>query len=313
MATNDTTLTAQDVAGLLRIAKNTVYELVKRGELNHYKVGRKMRFTKADVDRYISDSRRGAGQESKTEKFIQATQVATESSFIVCGQDAILDVLTGHLSRRSKPDRTALRSYIGSYKGLMALYHGEVQAATSHLWDGDSGVYNVPFVRRLLPGIPAVIIHLTSRIQGYYVATGNPKGLKDWEDLRRTDLTLVNREKGAGSRVLLDEHLRLMNIKSRDVVGYGHEELSHLSVAGAVGRNEADFGIGDSKAARQVDGVDFIPLQVEQYDLVLKKEDMELPIVLAIMEILKSNDFRAQFQFMHGYDIKGMGDVIAET
>ena len=311
MINEQTTLTAEDVAGLLRIAKNTVYELVKRGELNHYKVGRKMRFTKTDVDKYISDSRKGASQEPKPDRIFP--NAAQETGFIICGQDAILDVLSGHLSRRAKPDRPALRSYIGSYKGLVALYHGEVHAATSHLWDGDSGQYNAPFVRRLLPGIPAVLIHLAERVQGFYVPTSNPKGLKGWEDLRRQDLTLVNREKGAGSRVLLDERLRLMGLKAKDLSGYEHEEPSHLSVASSVGRGEADFGIGDSKAARQVDGVDFVPLQSEQYDLVLKKEDIDLPITRAMLEILRSPEFKAQFQNMLGYEIKGIGEIVAET
>jgi putative molybdopterin biosynthesis protein len=309
-----TTLTAEDVAGLLRIAKNTVYELVKRGELNHYKVGRKMRFTRTDVDQYISDSRRGPVQEARPDKAPSSAPSQAEPGFIICGQDSILDVLTGHLGRRMVPDRpTALRSYIGSYKGLTALYNGEVHAATAHLWDGDSGLYNTPFVRRLLPGIPAAIIHLTGRIQGFYVASGNPKGLSGWDDLKRSDLTLINREKGAGSRVLLDERLRLMGVRSRSLPGYDREELSHLSVAGSVGRGEGDYGVGDFKAARQVDGVDFIPLQNEQYDLVVKKEDFDLPIVRAIVEILKSPEFRAQFQYMPGYDIRGMGDVVAET
>lgn len=310
---DQTTLTAEDVAALLRIAKNTVYELVKRGELNHYKVGRKMRFTRIDVDKYISDSRRGSNREPGPERVIPAGAPLTEPGFILCGQDSILDVLTGHLSRRPKPERPALRSYIGSYKGLVALYHGEVHAATAHLWDGDSGQYNTPFVRRLLPGIPSVLIHLTGRVQGFYVAEGNPKGLKGWEDLKRQDLTIVNREKGAGSRVLLDERLRLMNLHHKELPGYHHEEPSHLSVAGSVSRGEGDFGVGDSKAARQVDGIDFIPLQNEQYDLVLKKEDLEQPIAKAILEILRSPEFRAQFQNMPGYDIKGMGEVVAET
>jgi putative molybdopterin biosynthesis protein len=301
------------VADLLRIAKNTVYELVKRGELNHYNVGRKMRFTKSDVDRYISDSRRSTGgREHEPQPNPQAVSPTTEAGFIICGQDPLLDVLTGYLSQRTAPDRPALRSYIGSYRGLVALYHGEVQAATSHLWDGESGIYNVPFVRRLLPGQSTILIHLTARTQGFYVASGNPKGLKDWEDLRRSDLKIVNREKGAGSRVLLDERLKLMNIESTDLKGYNREELSHLSVASAVGRGEGDFGVGDSKAARQVSGLDFIPLQEERYDLVVRRQDMGLPIVKAIFEILKSTEFRSQFQHMYGYNIKGMGEVVAE-
>jgi putative molybdopterin biosynthesis protein len=310
--TEQTALTAQDVADLLRIAKNTVYELVKRGELNHYKVGRKMRFTQSDVDIYIANSRVGTPTEVKPERAPALTQTE-QADFIICGQDAILDVLTGQLSRQSHLDRKALRSYIGSYKGLVALYHGEVHAATVHLWDGDSGQYNVPFVRRLIPGIPAVVIHLTERVQGFYVAFGNPRGIKGWEDLRRSDVTIVNREKGAGSRVLLDEHIRLMGLKTKQLSGYLREEPSHLSVAGAVGRGEADLGVGDLKAASQVEGVDFIPLQNEQYDLVIKREDLDLPVVKSLMEILRSQQFRDQFQNMRGYDIKGIGEIIAET
>ncbi|MDR3134881.1 MAG: helix-turn-helix transcriptional regulator [Deltaproteobacteria bacterium] len=307
-----TTLTAQDVAKVLRVAKNTVYELVKRGELNHYKVGRKMRFARSDVERYINESRQVQTHDTRLEK-AQKTTTKSESGFIISGQDALLDVLTGFLGRRGTLETQALRSYVGSYKGLVSLYHGDVQAATAHLWDGDSGKYNIPFVRRLLPGIPAMVIHLTGRVQGFYVASGNPKGIKAWSDLRRPDLAIVNREKGAGSRVLLDEHLRLLGLRGRNIVGYEREELSHLSVAGAVGRGEADLGVGDLKAASQVDGVDFLALQNEQYDLVIKKDDLESAMVLSILDILRSKEFQSQFQFMKGYDIKGMGNIIAET
>ncbi|MDR1297953.1 MAG: helix-turn-helix transcriptional regulator [Deltaproteobacteria bacterium] len=310
--TEQTTLTAQDVADLLRIAKNTVYELVKRGELNHYKVGRKMRFSRSDVERYISESRKGVSPEPRRDSPAGRRQ-AGEGGFIICGQDALLDVLTGFLSRRVSVDRPALRSYVGSYRGLVNLYHGEVQAATAHLWDGDTGQYNVPFVRRLLPGVPAVIVHLTSRVQGFYVPAGNPKGIKAWSDLKRSDLTIVNREKGAGSRVLLDEHLRQMGVRGGQILGYHREELSHLSVAGVVGRGEADLGVGDLKAASQVEGVDFLALQNEQYDLIFKQEDMDQPVVQAIIDIIRSKDFQAQFQHMRGYDVKGMGNIVAET
>jgi putative molybdopterin biosynthesis protein len=304
-------LTAQEVAGLLRIAKNTVYELVKRGELNYYKVGRKMRFTRSDVDEYIADSRRGRVHEARIEA-APSHGVSTDSGFIITGQDPMLDVLTGHLARRANVDRQALRSYTGSYEGLIALYRSDVHAATAHLWDGDSGQYNVPYVRRLLPGVPCLVIHLTGRIQGLFVACGNPKGVKGWEDFRRDDLRMVNREKGAGSRVLLDEHLRLMKVRGRDIEGYGREEPSHLSVAGVVGRGEADLGVGDFKAAGQVAGVDFLPLQNEQYDLIIKKDDFGLSIVKSILEILRSKEFISQFQNMPGYDVKGIGEIVAE-
>jgi putative molybdopterin biosynthesis protein len=171
----------------------------------------------------------------------------------------------------------------------------------------------VPFVRRLLPGVPAVLIRLTERIQGLYVAQGNPKGVKGWEDFKRKDLRMVNREKGAGSRVLLDERLRLMEIGGREIDGYHREEPTHLSVAGLVGRGEADLGVGDFKAAAQVQGVEFLPLQNEQYDLVIKKDDMDASIVKILLSILRSRELRTQFQHMPGYDVKHMGEVVAET
>ncbi|MDR1577593.1 MAG: helix-turn-helix transcriptional regulator [Deltaproteobacteria bacterium] len=307
------TLTAQDVADILRIAKNTVYELVKRGELNHYKVGRKMRFTRPDVDSYIASSRSATRQSDESTAGTQTQAPAKDQGFIICGKDSMLDVLTGYLGRRSEVDRPPLRAYVGSYAGLTSLYYGEVQAATVHLWDGDTNRYNVPFVRRLLPGVPAVIIHLTKRVQGLYVAAGNPRGVQTWSDLRHGSLTLINREKGAGSRVLLDEQLRLMKISGRIIPGYDREVLSHISAAGVVGKGEADVGVGDMKAASMVEGVDFVPLQNEQFDLVVRKEDFETPVVQAILSVLRSREFREQFQHMKGYDITDMGKVLAET
>jgi putative molybdopterin biosynthesis protein len=307
------TLTAQDVADILRIAKNTVYELVKRGDLNHYKVGRKMRFTRPDVDSYIATSRSANRPGEVDAAATRSESYAQDGGFIICGKDSMLDVLTGYLGRRTDVDRPPLRAYVGSYAGLTSLYYGEVQAATTHLWDGDSNRYNVPFVRRLLPGVPAVVIHLTKRVQGLYVAVGNPRGVQTWADLRHGSLTLINREKGAGSRVLLDEQLRLMKINGRIIPGYDREALSHISAAGVVGRGEADVGVGDMKAASMVEGVDFVPLQTEQFDLVVKKEDFEMPVVQAILSVLRSREFREQFQHMKGYDITDMGKVLAET
>jgi putative molybdopterin biosynthesis protein len=306
---DDSALTAEDVAKWLKITRNTVYELVKRNELNHYKVGRKMRFTAPDVELYIKGSRGRHGLPG-TEAPAPA---APGRDFVISGQDAMLDVLTARLQAIKGLETRALRAYVGSYRGLAALYHGEVQAATSHLWDGDEDAYNVAYARRLVPGIPCVIIHLAKRTQGLYVARGNPKGLTGWPDFGREGITMANREKGAGSRVLLDEHLRILKIPGGKVKGYLHEELNHLAVAGAVGRGEADVGVGDMKAASQVEGVDFVPLQQEDYDLVIKKEDLDKPVVRALLDTLHAQDFQEQFRHMKGYDIGNIGKIVAGT
>ncbi|MDR2340549.1 MAG: helix-turn-helix transcriptional regulator [Deltaproteobacteria bacterium] len=312
MTQDDSALTAEDVAKWLKVTKNTVYELVKRRELNHYKVGRKMRFTAPDVESYIGRSRDRHGLPEPQPPL--AGEAPREGGlFIVCGQDQMLDVLTTRLGSLGKPGSQALRAYVGSYGGLAALYRGEAQAASSHLWDGDTDTYNVPYVRRLVPGTPCALIRLARRTQGFYVRAGNPSGIKGWEDLGRDGLVLVNREKGAGSRVLLDERLRLLGIPSASIKGYQREEPNHLEVAGAVGRGEADLGVGDMKAAAQVEGVGFVPLQQEDYDLVLKKEDMGKPMVKALLSILRSKEFKEQFRHMKGYDISSIGEIIAET
>ncbi len=170
-------LTTQEVADMLKIAKNTVYELVKRGELNSYKIGKKLRYSIEDVENYIEQSKTikplNNTSQYRSDENKTFNSSSTDNSFVICGQDLMLDILSNYIERHEKGVR-ALRSYIGSYDSLIQLYHGKVNVATCHMWDGDSGQYNVPFVRRLLPGIPAVIIHLTYRMQGFYVAKGNP-------------------------------------------------------------------------------------------------------------------------------------------
>jgi len=313
---NKTALTAQDVADILKIAKNTVYELIKRGEINSYKVGRKVRFTSDDIEEYISRSRR-LGSFMADERPVERVMPKLEDdggNFVICGQDVILDILSHYLGRHPwGGGRPALRSHIGSFDGLIALYHGEVQVATSHLWDGDTGEYNRPYVRRLLPGIRTIIVRLARRTQGLFVARGNPKGISGWSDFTRADLMMINREKGAGSRVLLDEHLRLLGVFGRMVKGYANEAQSHHSVASAVARGEADLAVGLERAGEQLGGVDFIRLQTEEYDLVIKKEDLNLPLIRALMEILRSDKFQREIAPMTGYDLTGMGEIVAET
>ncbi len=314
---NNSALTTQEVADMLKIAKNTVYELVKRGELNSYKVGRKLRYSLKDVENYISHSKNiqsksNAIYQQGLNETIATIPNSNQNSFVICGQDLMLDVLSNYVEKYTNGVR-ALRSYRGSYDSLIELYRGNVSIATSHLWDGDSGEYNIPFVRRLLPGIPAIIIHLTYRMQGFYVAKGNPKNILTWSDLKRSDITMINREKGAGSRVLLDENLRLLGIQGSLIKGYDKESQSHLTLASTVGRGEADVAVGTEKIASQVNGIDFIPLKKERYELVIKKDDINLPLMQTVLEIIRSDEFKVEFEKIGGYDTSEMGTIVAET
>lgn len=320
-------LTPEEVANTLKIAKNTVYELIKRGALPAYRIGRKIRVDLRDVEEF---KRQG----KKMEQAISMTNPAptppaatpappvqapvTEEPFsapqrvVICGQDVLLDILTRYLERHPS-GISALRHNVGSFKGLMALYQGKAHMSAVHLWAGERNLYNIPYVRRLLPGIPTLIVHLAQRMQGFYVARGNPKGIQSWEDLTRPDVRFINREKGCGTRILLDEQIRRLGLDSRQINGYEKEEFSHFAVASAVARGEADVGLGNEKTAMQVREIDFVPLQKERYELVMKKEDMNKPYFQAVLEILQSPEFKKELQGLGDYDLTDTGKIVADV
>lgn len=319
---DEISLTPEEVAGILKIAKNTVYELIKRGELPAYRVGRKIRVDLHDVEAYKKHGKNielapDPGTAScrnlplNPRGYRSEETAAYHQGLVICGQDVLLDILTRHLERHPNGVH-AFRHHVGSFTGLLALYQEKAHMAAIHLWDGDTGIYNIPFVRRLLPGIPTVIIHLAYRMQGFYVVKGNPKEIKDWQNLTRPDICFINREKGCGTRVLLDEQLRLLGIDRRRITGYENEENSHLAVASAVARGEADVGLGNEKAALQVRGLEFLPLQKERYEMVIKKEDMEKPSIQAVIEILQSEAFKKELQGVGDYDLTETGKIVAE-
>jgi len=311
-------LTVEDVAGMLHVSKSGIYALIKSGEIGFYKVGRKIRFTEAHVRDYIERS----GKTVRPTERIGPAAIDVDryldlslgrrsgEGFIICGQDLILDVLSNFMRMHGV---MALRAYIGSYDSLVSLYHGKINVATAHLWDRIGDDYNVPYVRALLPGIRSVIINVTYRMQGLYVARGNPKHISSWRDFEREDVTMINREKGAGSRVLLDENLKLLGLYGGRIKGYDNENQSHLTVASAVGRGDADVAVGNEKIARQVENVDFIPMKKERYDLVVKKEQFDTPEVATMLRILRSEKFQSEFKSIGGYDVTDIGTVVAET
>lgn len=318
---DSTSLTPLEVAELLKITKNTVYEIIKRGELPAYKVGKKLRIDKEDIDNYINNQKKGNAlsqtKQIKQDVIVNNIAIDTEKklddqNIIICGQDMILDIL-GRNIESSLPSTKSYRSYMGSYNGLINLYNDKASIASSHLWDWETSEYNVDFVKKLLPGIPCTIINLTYRIQGFYVQKGNPKNIHGWDDLKRYDINYINREIGCGVRVLLDGKLRELEIPSSKINGYNSEENSHLAVASAVARGKGDFGLGIEKVAKQIDNIDFIPLQKERYDLVIKTENLENPIYKEILSIINSDEFKDELAGLGGYDLKDTGKIIAET
>ncbi|WP_405107643.1 helix-turn-helix transcriptional regulator [Paenibacillus sp. FSL K6-1217] len=339
--TENTSYTTEEIARLLKISKLKVYDLIKKGELPSYRVGKQMRVDLSDLEKYKQNSRNsgayaqplpGGGLTAASLPQAQLPQLnapfaAPYQAFapppphsmknsgvnvVITGQDMSLDILATHLER-TLPSTRPLRSYAGSLDSLIAMYQGESDIVSTHLLDGDSGEYNLPYIRKLLVGFSYIVVHMLTRSAGFYVQKGNPLGIRSWGDLRQDGLTLINRERGSGARVLLDEQLRLHGIPSARLHGYTSEENSHLAVASLVARGGADVGIGTEKAARIIDGIDFIPLIRERYDLVMVKKPENEPWINAILDILRSEAFRSELSSIHSYDLSETGTIIYET
>lgn len=314
-------LSAQEVADILKIARNTVYELIKRGELSSSKVGKQVRVDRQEVEAYLTrtksvDSKKlllstlQTARATVTQAFNQTLEEGPRmNELIICGQDLSLDILANHLNTMSDTLQI-FRSFMGSYNGIYALYQGRVNVATAHLWDGDTNQYNSTYVKKMMPGIPARIIRIGKRQQGFYVQKNNPKGITGWADLKRNDITIVNREKGSGTRVLLDEKLRLMGLIGDYIEGYFRECKSHLAVATTISRGGADVAIGSETGCKNIPGIEFIPLQTECYDLIIRLADAEKQPYRMILEILSSEAFRMDLESIGGFDTEETGKII---
>jgi len=233
-----------------------------------------------------------------------------EHTVVIVGCDPALELLGAHLTRRY-PAFRLLWVQSGSVAALRMLGRGEAHAAGTHLWDQESGEYNLPYVRRELADRRVVVVTLSQWQQGLIVAHGNPKGLTGPADLARQDITIVNREAEAGSRTMLDVWLRQAGITPHWVRGYTHEVLSHAEVAETVASGAVDVGPGILAVARAM-GLDFLPLQDERYDLVISAEFLNAAPVQAVLDIAVSSPFQAEMEALGGYDSSRTGTVVAE-
>ena len=209
-----------------------------------------------------------------------------EKTIVAIGShDMTLDLLASHL-RRGHPEMSLSSSNVGSLGGLIGLQRGEAHLAGTHLLDEETGEYNLSYIRRYNKGQSIVLVNLAHRVQGLMVQKGNPKGIRSLEDLTRPDVLFVNRQRGSGTRVLLDYKLRQMSVGEEQVRGYDREEFTHLAVAADVAGGSCDVGLGILAAARAL-GLDFIPLLDERYDLAVPRPFYEGELLQPLLEILR--------------------------
>lgn len=233
-----------------------------------------------------------------------------ENTVVVLGCDPALSLLGAHLTRRYPASRLVW-IHSSSLAALHMLKRGEAHAAGTHLWDPESGEYNMPYIRRELADRRLLVVTLSLGQQGLIVARGNPKGISGPADLVRRDITMVNRDPGSGSRMLLDAWLHKAGIPRNRVRGYGREVPSHLAVAEAVASGVADAGPGIFAVARAL-GLDFVALQEERYDLVIPLELLNATPVQALLDVVVSPLFQAELNALGGYDSSRAGTVVAE-
>ncbi len=249
-----------------------------------------------------------AGQEVETELLVPP-EVIDRTILVTGSHDLTMDLLADALQREQAGVRL-VSTNVGSLSGLLALQRGEAHMAGSHLLDEETGEYNIPYVQRLLPDQEVVVLGFVYREQGLIVARGNPKGIRGLEDLTREDVTFVNRQRGAGTRVLLDYELKKRGISPRRIRGYERVEYTHLAVAAAVKGGAADVGLGILAAARALD-LDFIPLFRERYDLIVPKVHFDSPLLAPLLDVIHSDRFREAVEALGGYDTSPMGKVLA--
>lgn len=233
-----------------------------------------------------------------------------EKAIIAIGShDLALDVLSNHIHRKY-PGISLSSTNVGSLGGLMALSRGEAHLAGSHLLDEETGEYNVPYVKRLLADKGMVIVNLVFREQGLLVVKGNPKRITSLADLTRSEVNFVNRQRGAGTRVLLEYRIKRMGMDPSQIQGYERVAFTHLAVAAAVVGGSADAGLGIVAAARALD-LDFVPLMKERYDLVIPRAYYDSPLLAPLLDILQQPSFKSEVESLGGYDTSQMGQLIA--
>ena len=222
--------------------------------------------------------------------------------------DMTLDLLAQFVAERAPGMRLASAN-VGSLGGLIALKRGEAHFAGSHLLDPDTGDYNWKYIDEYLSGRDVALITLVRREQGLIVARGNPAAVRGIDDLARSDVTMVNRQRGAGTRLLLDFELGKRGINPEKVRGYDREEYTHLAVAAAVSSRAATTGLGVRAAARALE-LDFIPVGWERYDLVIPQEFYKSELLKSVLDLLHDAAFRAAVDALEGYDTMEMGNRV---
>lgn len=239
-------------------------------------------------------------------RLYQPVSALKQTIFSIGSHDMSLDILAQFLSQKS---RRLVSANVGSQGGLIAIRRGETHLAGCHLLDMDTGEYNVAAIKDYLPDVSVRLMVWAERQQGLIIARGNPRGIQSLQDLVRPELRFVNRQRGAGTRLLLDYNLTRLGLDSQLIHGYEHEEFTHLSAAAAIASGRADCGLGIAAAAFALD-LDFIPLFNERYDLVIPSIHFDSPLLVPLLDLTQDGAFKQSLARLPGYDFSRLGEIL---
>jgi putative molybdopterin biosynthesis protein len=302
----DKVYTPDEVAQIFQISKHTVYELIKRGELNAFKIGNKMRIEQIELDQFKEKQKAPTQRQNAT---ALPKEVEYPNPLRLAGSH---DLLVEQLVKLAALEENAIQiqpTYIGSLEGLMMLYRGQCDIAAIHLLDPVSQKYNVPFINQLFVHEKISLIRFATRAQGLILPKGNPKKISHISDIVRPDVKFVNRQKGSGTRFLFDSLLAKENISPINISGYEMVEWNHLSAASYISRGAADVTFGIQAAANHLN-LDFLPIASEQFDFVFKWTNENQETLTRLLELLQSDSLRDGLKDCPGYNLEQLGTTI---
>lgn len=236
----------------------------------------------------------------------------TNTVVFIGSHDITIDILADEIRNATGKNIRISSGNVGSLGGLIAVRKGISHFAGSHLLDTQTGEYNVSYIKKYLKGVRVSLFRLVLRDQGLIIPKNNPKGIKGIMDLTRDDISFVNRQTGSGTRILFDYNLARYGIKAEAIKGYDYEEFTHMSVAVDVLSGAADCGMAIFAAAKALD-LDFIPMDTEQYDLVIPTDFLQDPNIQALLDTIRSQRFRDRVAAMGGYDPSRSGELVMNT
>lgn len=266
-------------------------------------------FMKADGILEVPQGLEGYEAGEEVNVWLLSPRSKLENTLVVIGShDPLLDELADMLHLEN-PELYMSSSHVGSMGGIMAIRRGEAHAAGCHLLDTADGSYNRSFIRKYFPKGGVRLISCVGRQQGLMVARGNPLNIRKFSDIARDGVRYVNRQKGSGTRILTDYLCKREHVDASAIYGYDREELTHTSVAAQIVSGSADAGMGIYSAAKLYD-LDFIPICIEEYDLIIPDHAWDAPMVRSLLTILKSDAFREKILSLGGYTVDNPGEVI---